>query len=357
MSGVFHQNKLDLMILGGKFQNWLYLLIGLLLLSCSTVTNKEEFPTYSKVTGKAQGTTYSIIYFDSLSRNFSKDFDSILNHIDDQLSTYDSLSFISKFNNDKVGSKLVVDNNLFLNCFKEAKYYHKITNGAFNPALFPLVKYWGFYDIDNVVIDTVYIKDSLLPIINFDLFSITSSSNGEKMISKENTSSKLDFNAIAQGYSVDIVSNHLFNNGIVNYMVEIGGEVTARGVNPSGNLWRIGIERPVDDSFTGQYGFQEVITLNNQAIATSGSYRKYKLINGKKLSHTINPISGFPVINSLLSVTVVSNNATSADALATSLMVMGLDSAISFVNYRKDSIIKAYFIYDSLGEYKEWKNF
>ena len=345
------------MILEGKIRNWRYLFIGLFLLSCSSQNSEPKIDSYLKVSGLAQGTTYSIVYYDSLSRDFSKGVDSLLNVIDNQLSTYDSLSFISKFNNDKIKSKIIGDNNLFLNCYKKAKYFHKVSNGAFNPALFPLVKYWGFFNSDNVTIDTLYLKDSLLPIVNFDSFSMTINPEGDYRINKANSLSKLDFNAIAQGYSVDIVSNYLFNNGITNYMVEIGGEVAAKGLNPSGDLWRIGIERPVDSSFTGQYGFQKIISLDDQAIATSGSYRKYKLINGKKLSHTINPTSGFPVINSLLSVTVISDDATSADALATSLMVMGLDSAITFVNAKKDSIIKTYLIYDSLGEYKEWKNF
>lgn len=333
----------------------LLITLGLFFFSCSS--EKKNSLSYLEVRGYAQGTTFSIIYLDSSSQDFSNGFDSILRDVDNQLSTYDSSSFINSFNKSNEQSQLISENKLFLKCFNKSKYFNKITNGAFNPAIFPLVKYWGFFNNSNQVIDSTFIKDSLLPIVNFDSIYINQSSESNWIINKSNINSELDLNAIAQGYSVDVVASYLQNNGIENYKVEIGGEVAVRGVNSAGDLWRIGIERPVDSSFTGQYGFQKIISLDNKSLATSGSYRKYKIINGKRFSHTIDPLTGFPINNNLLSVTVISDFAIDADALSTSLMVMGKDSAIKFIDQTKDLKIKAYFIYDSLGSFREWSNF
>jgi thiamine biosynthesis lipoprotein len=336
-----------------NLRNTLIILLGIFSFSCSSKNNEK--PSYLEVRGYAQGTTFSIIYLDSLSKDFSNGFDSILNQIDNQLSTYDSLSFISNFNNSHVKSQRIGSNMLFLKCFNKSKYFNKITNGAFNPALFPLVKYWGFFDNSNEIIDSIYINDSLLPIIKFDSIYIKEL-DGNLEVNKSNINAKLDFNAIAQGYSVDVVASYLNSQGVENYKVEIGGEVAVRGFNSAGNLWRIGIERPVDSSFTGQYGFQKIISLENKSLATSGSYRKFKMINGKRFSHTIDPLTGYPINNNLLSVTVISDLAIDADAMSTSFMVMGKDSAISFIDKTKDIKIKAYFIYDSLGSFREWSN-
>ena len=155
----------------------------------------------------------------------------------------------------------------------------------------------------------------------------------------KNKNSKLDFNAVAQGYSVDLVSEFLVKRGIRNYLVEIGGELSSKGVNNNGDYWKIGIEKPVDSSLIGQFGFQRIVELKNKSLATSGNYRKFKTINGKKVSHSINPNTGFPVNNSLLSVTVICKMAANADALATSFMLMGKERSIEFINkYKSDSI-------------------
>ena len=161
---------------------------------------------------------------------------------------------------------------------------------------------------------------------------------------------------MAMGKSIYLwLCKFLIFNGVDNFMVEIGGEVRTLGVNSKGNTWRIGIERPVEDSFIGENGFQKIISLQNKSLATSGNYRKYKMFNGEKVSHTLNPLTGFAVNSNLLSVSVITEYAADADALSTSFMVMGLNKSIEFL--KKDTSIKAYFIYDSIGEYREWSNF
>ena len=353
MSGVFLQNKLDLMISVVKF-NFLLCSVFLLAFSCKT---KVDEHSYLEIKGYAQGTTFSIIYEDSAKKDFSTAIDSLLNVVDLQMSTYDTNSFISKFNSEKILSLDLKNQDLFIYCFNKSKYFHNITNGAFNPAIFPLVKYWGFFNRDSVVIDSAYILKSILPLVEMDSILINNSADGNRTIFKRKLKSKLDFNAIAQGYSVDLVADFLTNNEIDNYMVEIGGEISVRGVNSKGNIWRIGIERPVDSSYIGEYGFQKIIELKNQSLATSGNYRKFKTVDGKRVAHTINPKTGYPVENNLLSVTVVCEKAIDADALATSFMVMGIDSSINFINNYKKELINAYMIYDSVGNYKEWSSF
>ena len=354
MSGVFHQNKLDLMILVARF-NFFICLLTLLTFSCK---NKgDTHPSYQEIKGYAQGTTFSVIYEDSAKKDFSSSIDSLLNEVDLQMSTYDTNSFISKFNSDSSHSFNLQNQDLFVYCFNKSKYFHLLTDGAFNPAIFPLVKYWGFYSRDSVVIDSIYIKDAILPLVQMDSILIKTSDDINNIIYKTNLKAKLDFNAIAQGYSVDLVADFLKSNRIGNYMVEIGGEVSANGLNSKGKSWRIGIERPVDSSYIGEYGFQRIIKLKNKSLATSGNYRNFKTIDGKKVVHTIDPKTGYPVENNLLSVTVICDKAIEADALATSFMVMGKDKAINFIHNYEHGQIDAYMIYDSLGKYMEWSNF
>lgn len=344
------------MILEGDSKNFifLYLLINLSFFSCNSVNENKPFST---IKGFAQGTTYSIKYQDFLERDFTSSIDSILNEIDNQLSTYDSTSFISSINNAKDSCLNLKEKDLFSYCFNFSKIINHKTGGLFNPAVYPLVNYWGFYSGSDPLIDSSYIKDSLLIHVDLDSnFEIKKEGN-ESFICKKNKNSKLDFNAVAQGYSVDLVSEFLVNRGIKNYLVEIGGELSSKGVNNNGDYWKIGIEKPVDSSSIGQFGFQRIIELKNNSLATSGNYRKFKMVNGKKVSHSINPNTGFPANNSLLSVTVICELAANADALATSFMVMGKKKSIEYINKYKSDSIFCYMIYDSLNSFEEWSNF
>jgi len=342
------------MTLVGKFFT-VSLLTSFLLYGCNN--EKISDNNYFTIKGYAQGTTYSITYQDSLKRNFASSIDSILKRIDSELSTYDSSSFISELNNSKDTCLNLRGKDLFLFCFIYSKKIHDKTNGSFNPAVYPLVNYWGFYNNSKPKIDSLYISDSLLNYTNLHKSFEIDLTNDQPFLCKKNTNSKLDFNGVAQGYSVDVITDYFDVSGIKNYFVEVGGEIRVNGLNPNSNLWKIGIDQPIENSSPGENEFQKIVELNNQSLATSGSYRKFKIINGKKVSHSINPKTGFPANNNLLSVTVICDEAAKADALATSFMVMGKEKAIDYIIKNKKDSIMCYMVYDSINKIREWSNF
>ncbi|MBM77952.1 MAG: thiamine biosynthesis protein ApbE, partial [Crocinitomicaceae bacterium] len=238
--------------------------------------------------------------------------------------------------------------------FSKALNVYKLSNKTFNPALYPIVNYWGFYDSkkNNFAPDSLEIDSLLITCELEDCFKLS-----ENKFCKLNSLSKLDFNAIAQGYSVDLIAEFLDENNINNYLIEIGGELRAKGKNSRNKFWSVGIDKPVDDSKPGENDFQEIILLDNQSLATLGNYRKFISINGKRYAHTIDPFTGYPVNHNLLSATVIADEAYFADAMATSFMVKGLEGSRKFIANNKQLGLKVLFVYDSLGEYKEWKNY
>ena len=351
------------MILVDKHIYSLILFAFFLFISCDNSQNTSNHSNYLEVSGFAQGTTFSIIYNDEQLRDFSFEIDSILKSFDAELSLYVDSSDISKFNNGNAHFYLSNKSNYIKNCFQKSKEVYSLTNGAFNPAIFPLVNYWGFYDNskkNDSIKQTVI--DSLLNIISFNdssfcLVNDTVSKEDEvfqiaPFFYKMNPKSKLDFNAIAQGFSVDVIAEFLVEMGLNNYMVEIGGEVRVSGFNPDGDLWKIGIDKPVENSSPGENDFQFIVELKNVSLATSGSYRKFYEKNGIKYSHTINPSSGYPVDHSLLSVTVIAKQAAYADAFATSFMVMGVEQSLAFILKHPELELAAYFVYDENGKNK-----
>jgi thiamine biosynthesis lipoprotein len=338
----------------GKYLSNTLLFLILILSGCESGDDKKYF---LKVKGYAQGSTYSITYSDNLKRDFSNSIDSILNIVDSQLSTYDTKSFISLLNKSKDTCLSLKGKSMFTYCFKISKEINNKTNGFFNPAVYPLVNYWGFYSDSNPSVDSLFIKDSLLSYIDLhNNFSLIDDSL-RTYVCKKSKYSKLDFNAVAQGYSVDLVGDFLKKMGVKNFLVEIGGELSSYGRNHKNKLWRVGIEKPIDSSYVGEFEFQKIIELDNQSLATSGNYRKFKVINGRKFSHSIDPKSGFPANNNLLSVTVVCEKAANADALATSFMVMGKEKAIDFIDSNPSDSIFCFMVYDSADYFKEWSNF
>lgn len=295
-----------------------------LLLTFFGCSNQPKTDTI-ELNGFAQGTTYHIVYINSKGENFQRSIDSLLIEIDNSLSTYNKKSIITRFNN--ADSVCEVD-KMFAEVFNRSKEVYIETDGAFNPAVALLVNAWGFgfKNIDNT--DSITI-DSLLQYVDFDAVTI----KNDKVI-KTNKNLMLDFNAIAQGYSVDVIANFLADNGIENYMVEIGGEVKARGKNRNKKLWRIGIDKPVENQT--ERTLEAVVNLNNKALATSGNYRKFYEKDGIKYSHTINPKTGYPVQHSLLSATVITENCAVADAYATVFMVVGIEKSKEILNKMKN---------------------
>jgi len=291
--------------------------------------------------GFAQGTYYVVKYVDSLERNLVTDIDSLLKDFDASCSIYDSASVISKVNRNED----VVLDDIFVQVFGMAQMVAEQTNGAFDVSVGKLADVWGFGSGKQQELSDSMIQ-ALLPMVGYDKVDLF-----EGKITKEHPALLLNFNAIAQGYSVDLVCAFLEQKGINNYLVDIGGEVKAKGKKPMGNPWVVGIEKPSVDKNSSRE-IQEKVALNDIAIATSGTYRKYYEKDGMRYAHTIDPRTGYPVQHSLLSVSVITESCALADAYATAFMVMGLVEAKTFL--KKHPELEAYFIYYQAGEYRFW---
>jgi FAD:protein FMN transferase len=287
------------------------------------------------IAGTAQGTTYSIIYYSEDSTVTKGMIDSTLAVLDNSLSLYKPQSKINQFNNSAKG--LDLDEHMLLVIQQSIKTYNQ-TKGMFDITVHPLVEAWGFGVKKSTSIPDPSTIRSLRTCVGSKFLQL----NG-KYLHKKKSCVKIDLNGIAQGYSVDVLALLLKQNGIKNYIVELGGEISVKGTKqPSGEKMKIGIESPNEDAFEN-HPMQKIIALDKGAITTSGSYRKYYESNGQKVTHLINPKTGYPHKNELISVTVYAKDAMTADAYDNALMLMGLKQALAFVERRKD--LAAYFIY------------
>ncbi len=294
-----------------------------------------------KIEGNAQGTTYHITYFDKQERDFSAEVETLLQDFDKSVSTYLPTSLISQINANK---KNVIVDKYFIACFNKAKEIWKNTDGAFDPTVYPLVNAWGFGPGKKQKIEKHKI-DSILKFVGFNLIEL----KGNKVIKKDPRVA-LDFNAFAQGYSVDVIAEFLTSKGITAYMVEIGGEVYAKGKKPDGDNWKVGIEKPMDNK-ENENPIKAIVRLENMAIATSGNYRRFLIEDGVKYAHHIDPKTGYPTKNNLLSASIFSGECISSDANATGILVMGLEKAKVFLEQHKE--LQAYLIYsDDQGHYQ-----
>ena len=271
--------------------------------------------------GEAQGSYYHIKYMSANGDNYKSQIDSILLEIDSSFSIYKDYSLISKLNN---GGNLKTD-SLFNQVFNAAHKVYQQTEGNFDCSVRPLVNAWGFYKDklgDSLVVDSLKFR-KLLPYVGFDKIRLIADS----LVLPKGMS--LDFNSIAQGFTVDVIAKFLESKNIKNYLVEVGGELLAKGKNADGDIWRVGVDKPSEDIDMNER-FQFILDLENKALATSGNYRKFYEKNGVKYSHTINPFSGFPAQNRLLCATVIHDNCMLADAYATAFMVMGVKKSKQF---------------------------
>jgi len=290
----------------------------------SACQNKQ--PEYTQLEGQAQGTTFQITYFDPSGRDFSGQVDHIFRAIDRSMSLWDSLSIISRINRNEAG---VVADTHFVAVFQRAQEIAATTGGAFDITVGPLVRAWGFsYKKGLPPPDSVQV-DSLRQLTGFQKIRLE---NG--VLQKADPRMEVDMNAIAQGYTVDLLAALLRKHGVQNYMVEVGGEVRAAGKNARGESWRIGIDKPVSGGEVEGRPLQTVISLNGKALATSGSYRKFVERDGKKYSHAIDPHTGYPIAHNLLSVSVLADDCTTADAYATAFLVMGMEKALKIAQER-----------------------
>lgn len=311
-----------------------------ILASCNNTSNPEPYISFT-IQGRTQGTTYTIISDQEKLIELQSEIDAILLDFDRCLSSYRDSSIVSMISNADTGLHIFHDiNNYFIRCFDESVRVYRLSHGAFDPSVFPLVAAWGFMK-DPALMMSENQVDSVLGLIGFqsgvdyklELLEDDKHSLTKFGIHKLRKSLKLDFNAIAQGLSVDVLCEFLAEQGFENYYVEIGGELRVKGHNKDGVPWRIGIDLADEnnDISTENRTLSAIISVQNKAVATSGNYRKFYEKDGKKYSHTIDPKTGNPVQHSLLSATVVADNAAFADAMATVFMVWGTEITIVFV--------------------------
>ena len=295
------------------------------------------------IRGNTMGTTYQVSYVSKESASVNrpdlvKAIDGLLAEINQSLSTYIENSTISKINASADLQQWQPIDQHFDAVLQRSREIYRDTNRAFNPAVGPLVNAWGFGPDQPDTLPDATTVDALLKVVDFDSFEYRPS---PPALRKHVASARLDFNAIAKGYGVDAVGVLLEQRGVTSYVVEIGGEVRARGHHPERPSWRVGVEKPTDDVLADKQ-IKVVIELKDAALATSGTYRNYDISDGKKISHIIDPKTGYPAQNSLLSVSVIAPDAMTADAYATALIVMGLDEGLRFIDARKG--LAAYFV-------------
>ena len=304
------------------------------LTACNNVEKQQFF-------GTTQGSYYSITYFDEQNRDFHHEFDSIFKEIESTLSLWDENSVIRKVNRNDTS---VVINKIFTDNFNYAIAAAELSDGLFDPTVGPLVQAWGFHFKEGVEM-TPEMIDSLRQLVGYRKIKIE-----DGKVIKENPNMTLDFNAVAQGYTTDVIGDFLLSNNVDDFLVDVGGEILARGRKPNGDLWKVGIEKPAENKDAGRI-VQDIVELHNRSIVTSGNYRKYVERNGKRYSHSLNPKTGYPSENSLLSATIICDNTAWADCLASICMLVGIDKAKEILETQDN--VKAYFIYlDNDGEVK-----
>ncbi len=314
----------------------LLILIIIGCLSCQKETKPTDLP-YLSLEGKTMGTYYRISYGDSLSRNFQTEIEQFLQDFNQEVSTYIPSSVISQFN--QAESTLDVSGKAyFIGNFQKSRLVFEQSGGAFDPTVMPLVNYWGFgYTPKKPVtqVDSAAV-DSLRRFVGMDLVRLDGN-----ILHKARPGVQLDFSAIAKGYAIDEIAQLFENQGIKNYLIDIGGESRAKGRNARGDVWTVGINVPKEDAKLTD--IQTAVELNNRSIATSGNYRNFYEVDGVKYGHEINPTTGYPERTRLLSASVFTEDCATADAWATAFMILGLEKSMEIANQM--SHLEAYFIY------------
>ncbi len=326
-----------------QWRRWHLPVLALFAIASYLIITRRNAPApYQKDEGAVFGTFYHITY---QSRQQLKDsIEAQLKAVDQSLSMFNPTSTISRINS---GESTQTD-SLFRTVFRLAQQVSADTRGAFDITVAPLVNAWGFGFKNGTLPDSAAV-DSLRTLIGWQRVSLSTDGS----LRRDDPRIILDCSAIAKGFGVDVVANYLRSQGIENYMVEIGGEVVVSGVNPKGEPWHVGINRPIDDPESTASELDTILAITDCAMATSGNYRNfYTTEDGRRVAHTIDPATGYPVQHSILSATVLAPTCAQADAFATSFMVMGLDSARAILARHPE--LSAYLIYDSLATYRTY---
>lgn len=263
------------------------------------------------------------------------------------MSTYVSESTVTLINNSKDSISIQDEFHFFKDCYRLSAHVYDLTDGNFDPSVFPLVKAWGFMNNMDSPLNEQQV-DSIIQFVSFEKGNLHSVlfQGTEIRFTKKHPNFMLDFNAIAQGQSIDVIAEYLDSKGYSNYYVEVGGELKVKGKNREGINWQIGIDVPEENLTSREV--ENILSISDKAVATSGNYRKFYVKNGIKYAHTLNPKTGFPVQHSLLSVTVVADNCAKADAYATAFMVMGKEATLEFVENHPKEELEVYLL--SAGE-------
>jgi FAD:protein FMN transferase len=306
-------------------------ILALLIIFLVSCNNKE--PKNTKLSGQVFGTSYSVIY--NSYENYEKQFDSLFYVINKSMSTYIENSDISKINRNEA---VEVDEH-FTNVFKTSKTIYDVTSGAFDPTIGAVVNAWDFGPEGKIVsLDSLKI-DSLMLSVGLDKVKLR-----RNAISKQNLNTYLDFNAIAKGYAVDVIATYLESQNVNDYLVEIGGEIRCKGMNKEKQSnWMVGIDKP---NFDGSQSVIKAINLIDGAMATSGTYRKFKLdAEGNRYAHIIDTETGYPSKTNVLSVSVIADDCMTADAYATAFQAMGINKVSELLKTHPE--LKVFFIFEN----------
>ena len=307
---------------------WKTLFLIFLIIGTIYILGKQK--PYITNSGKIFGTFYNITY--SSDADLHTEIRKTLQQVDNSLSPFNKQSIISAINNNTD----TLPDEKFIHVFALAQEVSAKTEGAFDITVAPLVNAWGFGFKKGITPDSLTI-DSLRQFVGYSTVAMI-----DGKVIKQHPQTMLDCSAVAKGYGCDAVAATLEANGVKNYMVEIGGEVVTKGKNSKGGVWTIGISKPTENPTTSSNELHEIIAITGKSMATSGNYRNFREENGRKIAHTIDPRTGYPVQHSLLSATVIADDCATADAYATSFMVMGVEKAMSHCTANN---IEGYFIY------------
>lgn len=316
---------------------WQLPFLAFLIIGTVVIVGRQKSVPYQHDEGRIFGTTYHITY--QSDDNLKKEIEETLKAVDQEFSMFNPQSTVALINE---GKRPTLSDD-FLEVYQLAQLVNEESDGAFDITVAPLVNAWGF-GFKNQQMPNNHQIDSLRRLVGMEHVSLAGA-KGSKYVRFQRPRMMLDFSAIAKGYGTDRVARLLMSHDVANFMVEIGGEVYAKGNSEKRLPWRIGVSKPVDDPDNDAQELETVLNVTNQAMATSGNYRNFYYKGGRKYAHTIDPKTGRPVQHSLLSATVLAPTCAEADAYATSFMVMGLDKARQVLERKKQ--LKAYFIYQN----------
>ena len=316
-----------------------------LMLLCAVVVmyfarGRKRFVTAS---GVVWTTEYHITY--EAARSLDDSIQAVFRMVDGSASAFNRQSLVSRINRGETD----VPDSCFKALYVTARKVYDASGHLYDPTVMPLVNAWGF-GYKSGSLPTQRQVDSLLAFVGMDKTSIVGG-----RVRKADPRVQFDFSSIAKGYACDEVGRMLERNGVVNYMVEIGGEIAARGVNSRGQQWRVSVDMPIDDDTTVNHQSALVLSIDRGGVATSGNYRKFKEVDGKKVTHILNPLTGRGEQSSLLSATVVAADCATADAWATACMAMGLDKAKAMME-RSGSLGVMLISADASGNMVVWSN-